>query len=160
MVNYDQEILLFQIQPLSFPVEYFISSLYIYIIILIASLMKNILINNIDNPLHDPLHVGYCVSFLCRLKGLMFISTFGSDCGLLLVQQKESRVDSSIHMFFVFFDLAVIWLNSDLQVVDKVIARPWRPAYFPCKPARYILEIKPERLTEFNKGDRIDFVYE
>jgi hypothetical protein len=34
----------------------------------------------------------------------------------------------------------VVWINSDMQVVDKVLARSWRPAYFSKQPAKYVLE--------------------
>ena len=66
-------------------------------------------------------------------------------------------VDFSIHMFFVSFDLAVIWINSNMQVVDKVLARSWKPAYFSKEPAKYVLEIHPKRWDEFQVGDRVKF---
>lgn len=122
--------------------------------------MKTILVKNIDNPFREPLHLKYCASFICRFKGLMFIHPFENDDGLLLVQQRESRIDSAIHMFFVLTDLAIFWVNSELLVVDKVIAHPWKPMYLPCSPARYILEINPNRIIDINKGDRLDFDYE
>jgi uncharacterized membrane protein (UPF0127 family) len=60
-------------------------------------------------------------------------------------------------MLFVRFDLAVIWINADMQVVDKVLARPWRPAYFSKKPAKFVLEIHPDRWDEFNIDERVQF---
>jgi uncharacterized membrane protein (UPF0127 family) len=87
----------------------------------------------------------------------MFRSSLPSDKGLLLVEGRDSRLDTSIHMLFVFMDLAVIWINSEKIVVDKVLARSWRPAYTPNRPARFILEIHPSRLGEFNIGDHIEF---
>ena len=85
----------------------------------------------------------------------MFRHEIAPDEGLLLVQRRESRLESSIHMFFVFTDLAVFWLNSDLQVVDKVLAKAWHPAYFPARPASYILEIQPERFDDFEINNKI-----
>lgn len=87
----------------------------------------------------------------------MFRSRLAPDEGLLLVQERSSRVDSSIHMLFVYTDLAVIWLDENGTVVDLVLARAWRPAYFPKAPAKYILEISPERLSEFKIGDKLIF---
>ena len=87
----------------------------------------------------------------------MFRSHLAPDEGLLLVQGRSSRIDSSIHMLFVFTDLAVIWLNPDGVVVDTTLARAWWPAYFPKAPAKYILEISPERFGEFKVGDKIEF---
>ncbi len=117
--------------------------------------MKTNLIENVDRPLPTPLKALYCSSFLCRLRGLMFRSTLSRDFGLLLVEARDSRVDTAIHMLFVFMDLAVIWIDSRNVVVDTVLARSWRPFYAPRQPARYILEIHPDRLSEFQVGDRI-----
>jgi len=119
--------------------------------------MKTIQIVNKNQPLASPLHVPYCDSFLGRLRGLMFRSNLAREEGLLLVETRDSRLDTAIHMLFVFMDLAVIWINSENQVVDSVLARAWRPAYAPRQPARYILEIHPDRLDEFKIGDHVEF---
>ena len=42
-------------------------------------------------------------------------------------------------------------------MVDKVIAKPWRPAYFPAEAARYTLEIHPDRFADYTIGDRVEF---
>jgi uncharacterized membrane protein (UPF0127 family) len=121
--------------------------------------MDTILIQNANKPLTTPLQAGYCDRFLCRLRGLMFRKRLALSRGLLLVQPRESRLDSAIHMLFVFMDLAVIWINSENVVVDTVLARAWRPAYAPRLAARYILEIHPDRLNDFQIGDHIDFIH-
>ena len=75
----------------------------------------------------------------------------------MLVGKRDSRLDSSIHMLFVPFDLAVIWIDSRMTVVDKVLAKSWRPAYFSKQPAQYVLEIHPARWGEFEIGDGVEF---
>ncbi|MFZ5822294.1 MAG: DUF192 domain-containing protein [Chloroflexota bacterium] len=119
-----------------------------------------IFIRNLDRQNQDPARVKFCDSFPCRLRGLMFRARLDPDEGLLLVQGRDSRLDASIHMFFVPFDLNVVWINSDMEVVSKVIAKPWRPAYFPERPARYILEIHPDRWEEYRAGERVEFIHE
>lgn len=119
--------------------------------------MNTIQLENLNLPLPTPLQALYCDSFLCRLRGLMFRSSLAPGQGLLLVEGRDSRLDTAIHMLFVFMDLAVIWINSEKVVVDTVLARAWRPAYAPRQPARYILEIHPDRLNEFKIGDKIEF---
>lgn len=114
-------------------------------------------VQNLTHSLSAPAKVGYCDSFLCRLRGLMFRSQLGVDEGLLLVEGRDSRLDSSIHMFFVPFDLAVFWIDSSLTVVDKVMARSWKPAYLSRQPARYILEIHPTRWENYEIGDHVEF---
>jgi uncharacterized membrane protein (UPF0127 family) len=117
-----------------------------------------IIVKNLHNPDLIPARVRYCDSFLCRLRGLTFRKSLSRDEGLLLVQgRRDSRLDSSIHMFFVPFDLNVVWINMDMTVVDKVIAKPWRPAYFSSKPACYVLEIHPDRLDDYQIGDEVEF---
>lgn len=70
---------------------------------------------------------------------------------------RDSRVDSSIHMLGVGFDLAVFWINSEYIVVDKVVAGAWKPAYFPKSPARYVLEVHASRINDFNVGQSVKF---
>jgi uncharacterized membrane protein (UPF0127 family) len=117
--------------------------------------MKETNLTNSTRSLEKPLRVNLCESYFCRLLGLMFRNALNPEEGLLLVQRRENRRDSSIHMLFVGMDLGVIWLNTSLVVVDKVRAKSWKPYYAPEKPARYILEIHPDRLDEFKLGDQI-----
>ncbi|MBK7452387.1 MAG: DUF192 domain-containing protein [Anaerolineales bacterium] len=118
---------------------------------------RPIQVNNLTKAINQPVRVGYCDSFLCRLRGLMFRASLEIDEGLLLVEKRDSRLDTSIHMFFVPFDLAVFWINAEMTVVDKVIARSWRPAYFPKAEARYTLEIHPSRWGNYEIGDKVEF---
>ena len=105
-----------------------------------------------------PARVKYCDSFFCRLRGLTFRKRLDPSDGLLLVQgYRDSRIDSSIHMLFVPFDLNVVWINSDMTVVDKVIAKPWRPAYLSSQPACYVLETHPDRWDDYQIGDKVEF---
>ena len=100
--------------------------------------------------------VQVCDSFSSRLRGLMFRSNLPADQGLLLVMPRASRLDSSIHMLFVPFDLAVFWISTTLEVVDKTLARAWRPAYMPVRPARYVLELHRELLGAYEIGDTVE----
>ena len=112
---------------------------------------------NLTKPINYPAHIGYCDSFLCRLRGLMFRSRLALDEGLLLVEKRDSRLDTSIHMFFVPFDLAVFWINSEMTIVDKIIAKSWRPAYIPKADAKYTLEMHPGRWSDYEIGDKVEF---
>ena len=119
---------------------------------------RYIIVTNLHKPDLSPAHVKYCDSYHCRLRGLMFRKRLEPDDGLLLVQgRRDSRIDSSIHMLFVPFDLNVVWINTEMTVVDKVIAKSWRPAYFSSTPACYILEIHPDRREDYQIGDKVEF---
>ncbi len=118
---------------------------------------KIITIKNKNRNVEGALCIKYCDTFFTQLRGLTFRSRLGRDEGLLLAGMCDSRLDSSIHMLFVSFDLSVIWINSKMQVVDKVLAKSWRPAYFSKQPARYVLEIHHERWGDFEIGDGVEF---
>jgi uncharacterized membrane protein (UPF0127 family) len=118
---------------------------------------KTITIENKSRMIEGALLIKYCDTFFSQLRGLTFRSHLAREAGLILVGKRDSRIDSSIHMLFVPFDLSVVWINSNMQVVDKVLAKSWRPAYFSKQPAKYVLEIHPERWGNFEIGDKVEF---
>ena len=87
----------------------------------------------------------------------MFTDSIAEEGGLLMVHPAESRSNAAIHMFFVGMDLGVIWLDKTDTVVDKVLAKSWKPFYQPGSPAKSILEVHPGRLAEFELGDTLSF---
>jgi len=102
--------------------------------------------------------VKWCTSYLCRLRGLMFRRHLAPDEGLLLVEGRASIAATAIHMFFVFFPIAAIWLDDSFCVVDAKLARPFRPFYAPRAPARYVLEASPALLDQVAIGDQLHIV--
>ena len=111
------------------------------------------------DPAGQPLlrRVRWCASFMSRLRGLMFRSDIQPGQAILLVEGRDSRAAVTIHMFFVPFTIATVWIDHSGRVVDKVAARPWRPYYAPRAPARYILETHPEFLARVSIGDELVF---
>ncbi len=105
-----------------------------------------------------PLQVRRCSSFLCRLRGLTFRRKLPRHEALLLIEPAEGRLNTAIHMLFVFFPIAAIWINAEGEVVDKVLARPFALYYAPARPACYTLEATPEWLEAFTVGERVAFV--
>ena len=102
-----------------------------------------------------PLRARLCDTFLCRLRGLTFRRSWPQDEGLLFVESVESRMATSIHMFFVFFSIGVVWLAADGTVVDAKLAKPFRPYYASCAPAKYYLEGTPDLLSWVQVGERL-----
>lgn len=117
--------------------------------------MPTIAVHNLTRPLPSPLNAAYCQSFFCQLRGLTFRRSLPSNWGLLLVQKREGRIEAAIHMFMMWIDLAVIWINQDHQVVDARPAYRWRSILIPQAPAKYVLELHLSRLDEFQPGDKI-----
>jgi uncharacterized membrane protein (UPF0127 family) len=119
--------------------------------------MKFVTINNLTHPQPLPLVARYCNSFFCRLRGLTFRRNLPDNWGLLLVQNRNSRLDSSIHMLAMWIDLAVVWITDAGEVADVRLAHRWRLAYFPRRPARYVLEMAVTHLEDFHIGDKVRF---
>ena len=100
-------------------------------------------------------NVKYCDTFWSKLIGLMLSRELKSDHGIILVEDNETRINTSIHMMFMNYDLTVLWLDKELVIVDKVLARKWIPFYFPKKPAQYVVELHPSKFSDYSIGDKI-----
>jgi len=120
--------------------------------------MPKVLVNNISHPVDHSLQVEYCDSFFSRFRGLMLRDSIAENEGIVLVENTDSIMNATIHMLFMNFDIAVVWINGQMSVVDKKIAKRWRLAYPPVSPARFILEAHPDRLGDFQIGDKVDFL--
>ncbi|NDJ76604.1 MAG: hypothetical protein GYB65_10130 [Chloroflexi bacterium] len=99
----------------------------------------------------------WCQSFWCHFKGLMLRRNLPEDEGLLFVYGRTSISQATIHMFFVLFPIAAVWLDDEGRVVDAKLARPWRPFYAPAQPARYLVEARPALLDRVAVGDQLIF---
>lgn len=119
--------------------------------------MREVHIINRSRPLAAPLGGVLCDSFWCKLRGLALRAELPAGRALILVERGESRLGTSVHMLGMFFDLGIVWLDGDLQVVDVRVARRWRSLIVPRKAAQYVLEFGLERLPEFALGDQIAF---
>ena len=60
-------------------------------------------------------------------------------------------------MFFVFFSIAAVWINSQGRVTSAQLAKPWRPYFASPEPARYVLETSPDLLERIAVGDELEF---
>ncbi len=118
---------------------------------------KPLKVQNRTRPLAAPLVVHPCTTFRCRLLGLMGRRELAPNEGLLFRWPKAGRIDTAIHMLFMRFPIAVIWLDSRGVVVDARRARPWVDFLIPTAPAQYVLELHADRLPEFAPGDQIEW---
>ncbi len=87
----------------------------------------------------------------------MFYPGLDDYKGILLVEKSDSRMNSAIHMFFMRFDIAVIWINAKYQVVDRQLAKKWHPFYMPAVASRFTMETHPDRINDFKIGDMLSF---
>jgi len=116
---------------------------------------RHVLVQNLDDPGVRPVRARYCDTFFLKLRGFTFRRELAPDEGLVLAERRDTRAETAIHMLFVWTDLAVAWIDSSNTVVDTVLAKSWRPFYAPAKPARYVLEIHPGRLADFQVGHKV-----
>ena len=122
--------------------------------------MPQVLVRNTSQYSTHTIQAELCNNFFSRLMGLMFRKELKPNSGIIIDEIKDSRIDSSIHMLFMRFDIAVIWINSAMQVVDTRIARKWQLWLAPSAPARYVLETHPVLLHNFEVGNLVEFIYD
>jgi uncharacterized membrane protein (UPF0127 family) len=101
------------------------------------------------------LYITECVSFFDKFLGLMFRRNIAENEGIVFLYEHESILNATIHMLFMRFSITVIWVNKENIIVDKSLAKPWRFAYAPKKPANIIYELHETVYDEFNIGDKI-----
>jgi uncharacterized membrane protein (UPF0127 family) len=68
-------------------------------------------------------------------------------------------MDAAIHMFMMWIDLAIVWINSQNKVVDVRPAYRWKSIIVPQAPAKYVLELPIDRLNDFHKADEIKITH-
>jgi len=78
-----------------------------------------------------------CNNFFTKFRGLMF----SKKKNLIFNLNKESRINSIIHTFFVFFPIDVYWLDKNKNIVDfRLNVKPFT-IKIPKKRAKYIIEL-------------------
>jgi len=88
-----------------------------------------------------------------RFKGLMFEKKENFNYGLVFELDKEGRINSSVHMLFVFFPIDIVYLNPEKIVVDKATLNPWKLNYTPKKPAKYFVELPKGTANKIKLGE-------
>jgi uncharacterized membrane protein (UPF0127 family) len=99
----------------------------------------------------------WCQSFWCHFKGLMLRRSLMEDEGLFFVFRRQNVAETTIHMLFMLFPIAAVWLDQDGYVVDAKLAKPWRLVYAPAKAAKYLIEAHPVVLDRVTIGERLTF---
>jgi len=95
-----------------------------------------------------------CKNNFSKARGLMFSK---KPKTLIFVFNKEKII--SLHMFFVFYPIDVLFLNKNKKVVQlKENFKPFR-IIIPTKPAKYIIELPNNTIKKTNTklGDILSF---
>ncbi len=90
--------------------------------------------------------VKYCNTFKLKFLGLMFVKEPGA--GAFLPDVRD------IHMNFVNFELRIIWLDKDFNIVGYKVAKRWR-LYNGPKKAAHVLELPLSNRAALRIGDTL-----
>ncbi|MBN1544257.1 DUF192 domain-containing protein [Candidatus Woesearchaeota archaeon] len=99
-----------------------------------------------------------CRSTASKAKGLMFTNEAEVRKNALLFEFSSPRVQS-LHMFFVFYPIDVLFLDEKKQVVD--IKEGFRPfsVYNSSKRSKYVIELPNSaiRKSRTKQGDALEW---
>lgn len=94
--------------------------------------------------------------------GLMFASKNKVEKGLCLIfpGRKDVQMGATITMWFCFRKYEILFINSNNEVIDKVILNPWTTSYVPKAPCKYVIESLPKTFGDIKVGDRVEIKLE
>ncbi|HNV01283.1 MAG TPA: DUF192 domain-containing protein [archaeon] len=92
-----------------------------------------------------------------RMKGLMFEDEKKFNYALVFTSPNEGKLESSLHMMFVFFPIAAIFLDANKIVVDKTTLTPFTVNYTPKKAAKYVIELPVKEAKVIKIKDKVSW---
>ncbi len=94
--------------------------------------------------------------FKSRLLGLMFKKDIDYPLLFIIPNRLKYRERSSIHSFFMRFELVLVFIDEENTVFEIVELKPWS-YHSPKKSSKYIIEFKKDNFKEYNIkiGDKI-----
>lgn len=99
-------------------------------------------------------HYELCETAFSKFRGLMFEP---SPKTLIFRFNRELRI--SIHMFFVFFPIDLLFLDSKKSIIEmKESLKPWK-IYKSINKAKFVIELPGDTIknTRTKVGDRLYF---
>lgn len=96
-------------------------------------------------------------TFFSRAIGLMFKGNLEEDTGLL-IKFSSLLTSRSMHSFFMRFPIDLIFIDSDMKVVDLATLKPWR-IYNPKEQCTWVLEVNEGTIKRkgIEIGDQLEF---
>ncbi|MSR85944.1 hypothetical protein EXS74_00945 [Candidatus Woesearchaeota archaeon] len=101
--------------------------------------------------------VKVCDTLFSRTLGLMFSPSLPSSQGILLVANQQSKAQTSIHSFFVFFTFDALWVDENKRVVDRKTVKPFQALIRPREAAKYVIELPRGSTEGISLGSKIEF---
>ena len=95
-------------------------------------------------------------TFFSRLMGLMFKKNAKVPLLFEIPEKVNWKERSSIHSFFMRFEIILVFIDESNVVYEIANLRPWN-CYIPKKPAKYIVEFDKREYDDCLKiGDEIE----
>ncbi|MBE6511616.1 MAG: hypothetical protein E7Z75_00495 [Methanobrevibacter olleyae] len=95
-------------------------------------------------------------TFFSRLIGLMFKKNAKDPLLFEIPKRINKKERSSIHSFFMRFDMVLVFSDESHMVYEIAELKPWN-YYIPKKPAKYIVEFDKREFNDCLKiGDEIE----
>jgi uncharacterized membrane protein (UPF0127 family) len=98
----------------------------------------------------------YCSSSASRREGLLSLDHLERGEGILMempgARRGKKGLVTSIHMLGMRFPICIAWLDDQGKVVHSTVAKPWGLYYGSPKPAWYVLEAHPDRISDLGVG--------
>jgi len=93
-------------------------------------------------------------TFFKRFKGLMLSSPLEKDEGLILTKT------NSIHMFFMKYEIDVLFLDKNNIIIDKIVSMKRRRISKIYKSCSLVVELRSKTLINLNIeiGDKLIFI--
>lgn len=91
-------------------------------------------------------------------KGLMFSSKKTISKGICLVMpvEKDVKFGAAVTMWFCFYKMDILFINSSYIVVDKITLSPWKLSYIPKEKCMYVIESTAGKFDTISIGDHVD----
>ena len=95
-------------------------------------------------------------TFFSRLMGLMFKKNAKIPLLFEIPERMNRKERSSIHSFFMRFEIVIVFIDKGNAVYEIAKLRPWN-CYIPKKPAKYIVEFDKREFNDCLKiGDEVE----
>jgi uncharacterized membrane protein (UPF0127 family) len=90
-------------------------------------------------------------TFISRFLGYMFQKKPHYEAILI-------KPCNSIHTFFMKFDIDVLFLNKNMEVIQKIECLPKGKVIMPVKDAMMVIEAKTGMFDDVKQGEKISFM--
>ena len=115
--------------------------------------LKSITLKNSNEKIAE---IKIANTFFSRLMGLMFKKNAKVPLLFEIPEKLNWKERSSIHSFFMRFEIILVFIDESNVVYEIANLRPWN-CYIPKKPAKYIVEFDRREFNDCLKiGDEIE----